>query len=68
MGVEYFLQSIFFHHKIYLNGEQIFLDEKCIENIKSILHDPKNNNENNCVIINLTKLIIIRKIFEHKLP
>ena len=33
------LLLFFFHHKIYLNGNQLLLDEEYIENIKTILKD-----------------------------
>ena len=55
--------SIFLHHRIYINGEQIFLDEKCIENIKEILNDL-----DLLTNLNIFKLSIVRKIFKDLIP
>ena len=66
MGIEYCFTQIFFHHKIFLNGKQILLNKRCIENIRSILNDSHFTNEEE--FFELTKLKIIRKIYEGVIP
>ena len=66
MGIEYCFEQIFFHHKIFLNGKQILLNKRCIENIKSILNDFHFTNEEE--FYELIKLKIIRKIYEGTIP
>lgn len=58
MGIEIYY-PIFFHHKIFLNGEQLFLDDNRIEKIKQILNDfhPSSNYD----ILNLLNLKTIKK-------
>ena len=65
MGIE-MLYPIFFHHKIFLNGEQLFLDDNRIEKIKQILNDfhPASNYD----ILYLLNLEIIKKIYEDIIP
>lgn len=65
MGIE-MLYPIFFHHKIFLNGEQLFLDDNRIEKIKQILNDfhPASNYD----ILYLLNLETIKKIYEDIIP
>ena len=65
MGFEIFY-PIFFHHKIFINGEQIFLNEDNIENIKQILKGF--HAENNQDILDLLNLNTIRKIYGDLIP
>ena len=66
MGVEYSFAQIFFHHKIFLNGKQILLNKRCIENIKTILNNVHYTKYEE--FSELFKLNIIRKIYEDIIP
>ena len=62
MGNE-MLYPIFFHHKIFINGEQIFLDDNRIENLKQILNESKQIlNESNLYLLELLNLETIKNI------
>ena len=65
MGIEMYY-PIFFHHRIFLNGEQLFLDDNRIEKIKQILNDfhPTSNYD----ILYLLNLETIKKIYEDIIP
>ena len=68
MGNE-MLYPIFFHHKIFINGEQIFLDDNRIENLKQILNESKQIlNESNLYLLELLNLETIKKIYEDIIP
>ena len=66
MGIEIECASIFFHHKIFLNGKQILLNERCIENIRKILNNYHFTNIEE--FLELTKVKVIRKIYEGVIP
>ena len=71
MGIIQAFYPIFFHHKIFLNGKQIFLNKNSIEKIKIFLNEfhPKESNE--FYIDNFKDLFnmrIIRQIFGDLIP
>ena len=60
------LSELFFYHRIFLNGEQIFLDQKCLDNLNEILEEfrPKNKEE----IFSLYNTKIIKRIYRDLIP
>ena len=55
--------NMFFYHRIYLNGKQIFLDDKCLGNLEKILDELKPKN-----IEELYSQINIKKLLGNVLP
>ena len=63
MGIELSYGAIFFHHKIFVNGKQIFLNEQNIKKIKSFLNKFQlKANDINDVFIKLSNLKVLRNI------
>ena len=60
---KFIFANMFFYHRIYLNGKQIFLDDKCLGNLEKILDEliPKNIEE-------LYSQINIKKLLGNILP
>ena len=60
------LSELFFYHRIFLNGEQIFLVQKCLDNLNEILEEflPKNKVE----IFSLYNTKIIKRIYRDFIP
>ena len=63
MGIELSYGAIFFHHKIFVNGKQIFLNEQNIKKIKSFLNKFQlKANDTDDVFIKLSNLKVLRNI------
>ena len=63
MGIELSYGAIFFHHKIFVNGKQIFLNEQNIKKIKSFLNKFQlKANDTDDVSIKLSNLKVLRNI------
>ena len=63
MGIEFSYGAIFFHHKIFVNGKQIFLNEQNIKKIKSFLNKFQlKANDTDDVFIKLSNLKVLRNI------
>lgn len=60
------LSQLFFHHRVYLNGKQIFLEPENFENFKQILDEYKPKNLED--IAKLYNPEIIRRIFGKLIP
>ena len=62
--------SLLFQPRIYINGKQIFLDDKCLENLKHFLDEfnPKNDKELVEQLPEIYNLSNIRKIFGKLIP
>ena len=60
MGIDIIFTPMFFHHRMFYNGEQIFLNKNNIETLKLILKDYHFNEEDD--IANLSNFQTLRKV------
>ena len=64
--IKFLVSNMLFYQRTYFNGEQIFLNKECIENLSRILDEikPKDFNE----IFEFYSLENIKKIFVNLFP